>query len=146
MKETFQSTRSRQHRSKIVDKQIDIFLLIVSMEHSLGSQIEPAGLPRSAQSIPRALKSSPRAARATPKHPKSAPRASKSVPRAPQERPRVPQERPRAPQERPRCLQDATGETCLSKEREERKGLRVVAACNKHKKLYALSVSSPDQV
>ena len=43
--ETCQSARSRQHRSMIVDKQIDFFWLIVSMGHSLGSQIEPVGRP-----------------------------------------------------------------------------------------------------
>ena len=43
--ETFQSVQGRQHRSRIVDKQIDFFLLIVSMGHSLGSQIEPVGRP-----------------------------------------------------------------------------------------------------
>ena len=43
--ETFQSARSRQHRSRIVDKQIDFFLLIVSMGQSLASQGEP-GAPR----------------------------------------------------------------------------------------------------
>ena len=43
--ETCQSARSRQHRSMIVDKQIDFFWLIVSMGHSLGRQIEPVGRP-----------------------------------------------------------------------------------------------------
>ena len=46
----FQSARSRQHRSRIVDKQIDFFLLIVSMGRSLGNQIKPVGPPRRAQS------------------------------------------------------------------------------------------------
>ena len=47
--ETFQSARSRQHRSRIVDKQIVFFANRVDGV-VVGSQIEPAGAPRNAQS------------------------------------------------------------------------------------------------
>ena len=48
--ETFQSARSRQHRSRIVDKQIVFFFANRVDGVVVGSQIEPAGAPRSAQS------------------------------------------------------------------------------------------------
>ena len=43
--ETCQSARSRQHRSRIVEKQIDFFLLIVSIGQSLAAKSSQLGRP-----------------------------------------------------------------------------------------------------
>ena len=84
--ETFQSARSRQHRSRIVEKQIDFFLLIVSMGQSLASQGEPGTPWASKASQPerpghpdRAARGHIEPARASQKRPGSTNRASQSA-------------------------------------------------------------------
>ena len=67
--ETFQSARSRQHRSRIVDKQIVFFLANRIDRAVVSSQIQPAGAPRSAQSSQIEPARTPRAARSSQSRP-----------------------------------------------------------------------------
>ena len=96
--ETFQSTRSRQHRSRIVDKQIDFFLLIVSMGQSLASQGEPGTPWASKASQPE-----------RPGHPDRVIRGQFEPARASQERPERPNRASLGAQGRDRASQGAPG-------------------------------------
>ena len=96
--ETFQSARSRQHRSRIVDKQIDFFLLIVSIGQSLASQGEP-GAPRASKA------SQPE----RPGHPDRAIRGQIEPARASQKRPGPPNRASQGAQGRDAASQDAPG-------------------------------------
>ncbi len=84
--ETFQSARSRQHRSRIVEKQIDFFFLIASMGQSLASQGEPrapwaskASQPESPGHPDRAARGRIEPARASQKRPGPTNRASQGA-------------------------------------------------------------------